>query len=187
MIRWQLPKRLFQQSPMFYLLVYLFGSWLLVVHKVAREGFFNFTIPLVPGDNGLPSSLPNLHQGGIDDDSRGPGQEICPTLKLIQMGKCCQHGILDCILGVLLPGKNTKGAGKQPTAAGLEQQIESLGIALLRALKDQFFVSNGNYHRLLAQGRPLFAIEILSACIPVTRIGISIRLANPPNELGQVE
>ena len=24
-------------------------------------------------------------------DSRGPGQEICPTLKLIQMGKRCQH------------------------------------------------------------------------------------------------
>ncbi len=185
MIRWQLPKRLFQQSPMFYPLVHHFRSWLLVFHKVARVGFFNFAIHLVPGDNGLRSRLPDLHQGCIDDDSRGPGQEICPSLKLIQMGKCCEHGILDCILGVLLPGKNTKGAGKQPTAAGLEQHIESLRITLLRALKDQFFISNGNYHRLLAQGRPLFAIEILSACIPVTRIGISIRLANPPNEHGQ--
>ena len=64
----------------------------------------------------------------------------------MQMGKCCQHGILGCILSVLSPGKNTKRAGKQPAAAGLEQQIESLGIALLRALKDQFLVSNGNYH-----------------------------------------
>jgi hypothetical protein len=183
-----MPKRLFEQSPTFYLLVYLFWSWLLVLNKFARERFFNFTIHLVPGHNGLRSRLPNLHQSSIDDDSRGPGQEVCPTLKLMQMGKCRQHGILDCILSILSPGKNTKRAGKQPTAAGLEQQIESLGVALLRALKDQFFVSNGNCHCLLAQGRtPFFlflAIEILSACIPVTRIGISIRLANPPNQHG---
>jgi hypothetical protein len=71
------------------------------------------------------------------------------------MGKRCQHGILDCILRVLSPGKNTEGAGKQPTAAGLEQEIESLGIALLRPLKDQFFIANGTYQCLLAQGRPL--------------------------------
>jgi len=146
MIRWQLPKRLFQKSPLFYLLVYLFGSWLLVFHKFAREDFFNFTIHLVPGDNGLRSRPPNLHQSGIDDDSCSPGQEICPTLKLIHMGKRRQHGILHCILGVLSSGKNTKGGGKQPAAAGLEQQIESLGITLLRTLKYQFFVSNGNYH-----------------------------------------
>jgi hypothetical protein len=130
MIRWQLPKRLVQESPVFYLLVYLFGSWLLVFYKFAREGFFNSTIHLIPGDNGLRARLPNLHQGSIDDDSRGPGQEICLTLKLAQMGKRCQHGILDCILSVLSPGKNTKGTGKQPPAAGLEQQIESLRIAL---------------------------------------------------------
>jgi hypothetical protein len=184
-----MPKRLFEQSPTFYLLVYLFWSWLLVLNKFARERFFNFTIRLVPGDSGLRSRLPNLHQSSIDDDSRGPGQEVCPTLKLMQMGKRCQHGILDCILSILSPGKNTKRAGKQLAAAGLEQQIESLGIAFLRALKDQSFLSNGNYHCLLAQGCPLLffflAAEISSACIPVTRIGISIRLANPPNEHGQ--
>ena len=146
MIRGQLLKRLFQQSPMFYLLVHLFGSWLLVFYKVAREGFLISAIHLVPGDRGPRSRLPNLHQGGIDDDSRGPGQEICPTLKLTQMGKRCQHGILDCILSVLSPGKNAKGTGKQASTAGLEQQIESLGITLLRTLKYQFFVSNGNYH-----------------------------------------
>src|SRR5260370_7012285 len=99
---------------MFYVLVHLFGSWLLVFHKVAREGFFNFTIHLVPGDNGLRSRLPNLHQGGIDDDSRGPGEEICPTLKLIQMGKRCQHGILDRILSVLPPRTNTKAPHNDP-------------------------------------------------------------------------
>jgi hypothetical protein len=72
------------------------------------------------------------------------------------MGKRRQHGILDCILSVLSPGKNTKGAGKQLAAARLEQKIESLGIALLRALKNQFFLSNGNYHCLLPQRRPPF-------------------------------
>jgi len=141
---------------MFHLLVHLFGSWFLLFQKFAREGSFNSTIHLVPGDSGPRLRLPNLHQGGIDYDSRGPAQEICPTFKLIQMGERRQHGILDCILSVLSPGKNTKGAGKQLAAAGLEQKIESLGIALLRALKDQFFLSNGNYHCLLAQGRPPF-------------------------------
>jgi hypothetical protein len=188
MVRRQLPKRLLQQSPIFYLLVYLFGSWLPVFHKFAREGFFKFTIHLVPGDNGLRSRLPNLHQGSIDDDSRGPGQEICPTLKLIQVGKCRQHGILDGILSVLSPGKNTEGAGKQPTAAGLEQHIEGLGIALLRALKDQLFISDGNYRCLVAQRTPpFFAIEMFAAYIPVTGIGISIRLAISRNEPSQGE
>jgi hypothetical protein len=141
MIRWQLPKRLFQQSPVFHLLIHLFRSWFLLFQKFAREGSFNSTIHLVPGDSGPRLRLPNLRQGGIDYDSRGPAQEICPTFKLIQMGERRQHGILDCVLSVLSPGKNTKGAGKQLAAARLEQKIESLGIALLRALKNQFFLS----------------------------------------------
>ena len=122
---------------MFHLLVHLFRGWFLLFQKFAREGSFNSTIHLVPGDSGPRLGLPNLRQGGIDYDSRGPAQEICPTFKLIQMGERRQHGILDCILSVLSPRKNTKGAGKQLAAAGLEQKIESLGITLLRAPKDQ--------------------------------------------------